>query len=118
MTVDDGHARVFSAVEQWNAECVGMYVCKWGTRFNVVQPVLEGVQSIFGSVDRGIAQGLALRLDHGSANCSERFQRELNSLGDCSQLQLCGGTPDKWGYRAVQQDAQGTGGLRQNVSEH
>ncbi|MEI6503117.1 MAG: integrase core domain-containing protein [Armatimonadota bacterium] len=81
MTVEDGHVWVFSAVEHWNAECVGMYVCKSGTRFNAVQPVLEGVQSTFGSVDRGIAQGLSLRLDHGSANCSEHFQREINRLG-------------------------------------
>jgi len=81
MTVEDGHVWVFSAVEHWNAECVGMYVCKRGTRFNAVQPVLEGVQSTFGSVERGIAQGLSLRLDHGSANCSEHFQREINRLG-------------------------------------
>jgi len=81
LTVDDGYVWVFSAVEHWNAECVGMYVCKRGTRFNAVQPVLEGVGSIFGSVERGIARGLSLRLDHGSANCSEHFQGELNRLG-------------------------------------
>ena len=81
MTVEDGQVWVFSAVEHWNAECVGMYVCKRGTRFNAVQPVLEGVGSIFGSVERGIARGLSLRLDHGSANCSEHFQHEINRLG-------------------------------------
>ena len=80
MTVDDGHVWVFSSVEHWNGECVGMYVCKSGTRFNAVQPVLEGVQSIFGSVDREVALGLALRLDHGSANCSEHFQGEIRRL--------------------------------------
>jgi transposase InsO family protein len=81
MTVGDGHVWVFSAVEHWNGECVGMYVCKRGTRFNAVQPVLEGVGSIFGSVDRNVALGLALRLDHGSANCSEHFQGEIGRLG-------------------------------------
>jgi putative transposase len=81
MTVEDGHVWVFSAVEHWNGECVGMYVCKRGTRFNAVQPVLEGVQSIFGSVERDVALGLALRLDHGSANCSEHFQGEIRRLG-------------------------------------
>ena len=65
----------------WNAECVGMCVCKRGTRFNAVQPVLEGVGSIFGSVERGIARGLSLRLSHGSASCSEHFQHEINRLG-------------------------------------
>jgi transposase InsO family protein len=81
MTVEDGHVWIFSAMEHWNGECVGMYVCKRGTRFNAVQPVLEGVQSIFGSVDRDVALGLALRLDHGSANCSEHFQSEIRRLG-------------------------------------
>ena len=81
MTVDNGLVWVFSAVEHWNGECVGMYVCKRGTRFNAVQPVMEGVQSIFGSVDRDVALGLALRLDHGSANCSEHFQGEIHRLG-------------------------------------
>lgn len=81
LTVEDGYVWVFSAVEHWNGECVGMYVCKHGTRFNAVQPVLEGVQSIFGSVARGVAQGLAVRLDHGSANCSEHFQQEIKRLG-------------------------------------
>jgi len=81
MTVDDGHVWVFSAVEHWNGECVGMYVCKRGTRYNAVQPVIEGVQSIFGSVEKDVALGLSLRLDHGSANCSEHFQGEIRRLG-------------------------------------
>jgi len=80
-TIDDGNIWIFSAIEHWNAECIGIYVCKAGTRFNAVQPVLEGVQSIFGSVNRGVAQGLRLRLDHGSANCSEHFQNEIRRLG-------------------------------------
>lgn len=81
MTVDDDHVWVFSALEHWNGECVGMYVCKRGTRFNAVQPVLEGVQNIFGSISKYVASGLALRLDHGSANCSEHFQGEIRRLG-------------------------------------
>lgn len=81
LTVEDGYVWVFSAVEHWNSECVGMYVCKQGTRFNAVQPVLEGVQTIFGNVARGVATGLAVRLDHGSANCSEHFQGEIKRLG-------------------------------------
>ena len=35
----------------------------------------------FGSVDRGVAKGLSLRLVHGSANCSEHFQREIKRFG-------------------------------------
>ena len=46
-----------------------------------VQPVLEGVQSIFGSVARGVAQELAMRLDHGAANGSAHLQQEIRRLG-------------------------------------
>ncbi|HOF88323.1 MAG TPA: integrase core domain-containing protein [Armatimonadota bacterium] len=81
LTIEAGSVWVFSAVEHWNGECVGMYVCKRGTRVNAVQPVLEGVQAIDGSVARGVAQGLAVRLDHGAANCSGHFQGELTRLG-------------------------------------
>jgi len=81
LTIEDGYVWVFNTVEHWNGECVGMYVCKQGTRFNAVQPVLEGVQALFGSVARGVAEGLALRLDHGSANCSEHFQHTIKRLG-------------------------------------
>ncbi len=80
-TVDDGNIWIFSAVEHWNGECVGIYVCKLGTRFNAVQPVLEGVQAIYGSVERAVANGLTLRLDNGSANCSDHFQYEIKRLG-------------------------------------
>jgi len=32
-------------------------------------------------VNRGVAKGLSLRLDHGSENCSEYFQNEIKRLG-------------------------------------
>ena len=32
-TVDDGWGWIFTAVEHWNAECVGWHVCKRGDRF-------------------------------------------------------------------------------------
>jgi putative transposase len=89
MIVDDGNVWVYSTVEHWNGECVGMSVCKNGTRFNAVQPVLEGVQSIFGSVNRVVAKGLSLRLDHGSANCSEYFQNEIKGLALHPASALC-----------------------------
>ena len=80
-TVDDGNVWVFSAVEHWNSECVGIYVCKYGYRFNAIQPILEGVKQLYGSVERGVAAGLTVRLDHGSANCSDYFQNEVSRLG-------------------------------------
>ena len=32
-TVDDGWVWIFSAIEHWNAECVGWHVCKTGDRY-------------------------------------------------------------------------------------
>ena len=32
-TVDDGWGWIFTAIEHWNAECVGWHVCKRGDRF-------------------------------------------------------------------------------------
>jgi hypothetical protein len=40
-----------------------------------------GVPECFGGFDRGIAAGLAIRHDHGSAYKSHDFQRELTFLG-------------------------------------
>ena len=38
-TVDDGWGWIFTAVEHWNAECVGWHVCKRGDRFAALQPI-------------------------------------------------------------------------------
>ena len=37
--VDDGWGWIFTAVEHWNAECVGWHVCKRGDRFAALQPI-------------------------------------------------------------------------------
>ena len=49
-TVDDGWGWIFTAVEHWNAECVGWHVCKRGDRFAALQPISMGQT---GLVDRG-----------------------------------------------------------------
>ena len=36
-TVDDGWGWIFTAIEHWNAECVGWHVCKRGDRFAALQ---------------------------------------------------------------------------------
>ena len=41
-TVDDGWGWIFTAIEHWNAECVGWHVCKRGDRFAALQPDLHG----------------------------------------------------------------------------
>ncbi|QDV33734.1 hypothetical protein [Tautonia plasticadhaerens] len=46
-----------------------------------MEPLRQGVREHFGGFDRGVAEGLAIRRDHGSAHMSDDFRRELESLG-------------------------------------
>src|SRR5262249_31082918 len=52
-----------------------------GNRFEALEPLRQGVREQFGGFEKGIAAGLAIRRDHGSAYMSNDFQRELTFLG-------------------------------------
>ena len=80
-TLDDGWVWIFSAVEHWNAECVGWHVCKVGSRFAALEPISQGLQQIYGSVDAEAARGLSLRMDHGSQYLSDHFQKQIRFWG-------------------------------------
>ena len=81
VTTDEGHVRVFIAVDHCTAEYIGIHATKSGDRFESLEPLRQGVREHFGGFDRGIAAGLAIRHDHGSAYLSDDFQRELAFLG-------------------------------------
>ena len=74
-TVDDGWGWIFTAVEHWNAECVGWHVFKRGDRFAALQPISMGLAGLYGSTAAGAARGLALRMDHGSQYLSDHPNR-------------------------------------------
>jgi len=80
-TLEEGYGWIFVAVEHWNAECMGVHVCKKGDRMAALEPVAQGVQSQFGSVASGVARGLALRMDHGSQYTSDHFQNQIKAWG-------------------------------------
>ena len=80
-TVDDGWVWIFAAVEHWNAECVGWHACKVGSRFAALEPIAQGLQRIYGSVDADVARGLALRMDHGSQYLSDHFLNQIRYWG-------------------------------------
>ncbi len=80
-TLDDGWVWAFSTVEHWNAECVGCHVCKYGSRFNALEPVRMGIEKNFGSVAGDAARGLALRMDHGSQYISDHFRKQIRYWG-------------------------------------
>ena len=80
-TLDDGWGWIFTAVEHWNAECVGWHVCKGGSRFAALEPIAQGLRRIYGALDADSAQGLALRMDHGSQYLSDHFLNQIRYWG-------------------------------------
>lgn len=85
-TLEDGYVWIFTAVEHWNAECMGLHVTKKGDRFAALEPVAQGVLAQFGSVERDAARGLALRMDHGSQYTSDHFQKQIKAWGIASSF--------------------------------
>lgn len=80
-TVDEGWVWVFVAVEHWNAECVGWHVTKEGTRFAALEPLIQGLTNLYGSVAADVARGLLLRMDHGSQYLSDHFVNQVRFWG-------------------------------------
>jgi len=80
-TREDGQVAIFIAVDHYSAECVGIHAAKQGTRFEALEPIRQGGCTAFGAFGPDIAQGLALRHDHGSPYMSQVFQEELTFLG-------------------------------------
>ena len=81
LTVDDGYVWVFSVEEHWNAECLGWNVCKIGDRFAALEPVTQAVKNVYGSIGKGIANGLKLRIDNGSQYTSDYFLKQIAYMG-------------------------------------
>ena len=81
VTVRDGRARVFVAVDHCSGECVGNHAARSGNRFEALEPVRQGVLRHFGGIEKNAAKGLALRHDHGSNYMSGDFQDEITFLG-------------------------------------
>ena len=118
-TVDDGWGWIFTAVEHWNAECVGWHVCKRGDRFAALQPISMGLAGLYGSTAAGAARGLALRMDHGSQYLSDHFRDQPDQvLGHPAVLRLRRRAPDQRRRRAVQSHAEGTDHPWSHLPQH
>jgi transposase InsO family protein len=81
VTVKEGRARVFIAVDHCSGECVGNHAARSGNRFEALEPVRQGVLRHFGGIEKNAAKGLSLRHDHGSNYMSSDFQDEIGFLG-------------------------------------
>jgi putative transposase len=81
LTLQDGHAAVFVAVDHYTGECVGIHASTRATRFEALEPIRQGVRDHFGTFSQAVATGLTLRHDHGSQYVSDHFQDEIGFLG-------------------------------------
>lgn len=81
LTVKEGQAFVFVAVDHCNFECLGLHASAKGHRFEALEPLRQGVREHFGGYTQGVAVGLKIRHDHGSAYLADDFQQELKFLG-------------------------------------
>lgn len=81
VTLEEGTATIFVAVDHGTTECVGIHASRVGTRFEAMEPMRQGVRERFGVYAEGAAEGLAVRHDHGSVFVSRHFQGELRFLG-------------------------------------
>ena len=75
VTVSEGAAFVFVAVDHCTTECIGLHAAKRGTRFEALEPIRQGVRERFGEIGDGVARGLRLRHDHGSNYLADDFQQ-------------------------------------------
>lgn len=81
VTVAEGAAHVFVAVDHCNSECIGIHADRSANRFQALEPIRQGVRRHFGAIGRDVAAGLKLRHDHGSNYMSHDFQAEIAFLG-------------------------------------
>jgi len=80
-TLDQGWVWAFVGVEHWNAECVGLHVTKIGDRFAALEPISQGLTKHYGSVDKDVARGLSLRMDHGPQYTAADFINQVRYWG-------------------------------------
>jgi transposase InsO family protein len=81
LTVEDGWGWLFTAIEHWNAECVGWHVAKGGSRYAALEPVAMGLNRVYGSLAAGAGRALALRMDHGTQYLSDHFLNPVRFWG-------------------------------------
>ena len=81
VTLVEGPATIFAAIDHCTTECVGIHAARHGDRFEALEPVRQGVRAHFGPLAPAIAAGLAIRHDHGSVYLSGDFQAEITFLG-------------------------------------
>jgi transposase InsO family protein len=80
-TVEDGWVWVFSAVDHYDAFCVGIHAVKIGNRFAALQPIAQGLKAEFGATGADAGRGLILRMDNGTQYTADDFLNQVKFWG-------------------------------------
>ena len=80
-TRQQGQVTVFTVLEHFTGECLGIHAAKYGSRHEALEPIRQAVKRVFGVYERKVANRLLVRHDHGSQYSSYDLQAELGFLG-------------------------------------
>ena len=81
VTLADGPVTIFGAIDHGTAEGVGRHAATYGTRFEALEPVRQGIPDHVGGMAAAAATGLTLRHDHGRQDLRDDVQADLRVLG-------------------------------------
>ena len=118
VTLEEGRAYVFVAVEHANSEIIGIHAARSANRFEALEPARQGVNRCFGSIAPSVAHGLKLRHDHGSNYIVRRFPGRDQVSGHRSFAVLRARTRGQWRRRALHPNLEGELALGADVQNH
>ena len=65
-TLKQGQVTVFTVLEHFTGECLGIHTAKYGSRHEALEPIRQAVKRVFGVYEAQVANGVLVRHDHGS----------------------------------------------------
>jgi putative transposase len=71
----------WSAVDHYDACCVGIHAVKIGNRFAALQPIAQGLKAEFGATGADAGRGLILRMDNGTQYTADDFLNPVKFWG-------------------------------------
>ncbi|MGE4657625.1 MAG: hypothetical protein AAEI08_01705 [Gammaproteobacteria bacterium] len=71
ITLEEGQAYVFVGVYHCMFQCTGIHASASGNRFEAMEP--QGVRAHFDDYTEKVAEGMAVRYDHGPAYMADDF---------------------------------------------
>ena len=91
VTVAEGAAFVFVAVDHCTAECIGLHAAKRGTRFEALEPLRQGVRERFGGIGAGAdPAGCGCGTTTGRTTWPTIFNRRSCSSASTARRASCG----------------------------